>query len=91
MLEWYMRPALAFGCVVFALIGCPVGMWANRGDYLSIFVVCFLPTLFSYYPLLLSGAGLARDGKVSLLSGVWAANAIGLFAALILTWRLVKR
>lgn len=91
LLEWYMRPALAFGCVVFALIGCPVGMWANRGDYLSIFVVCFLPTLFSYYPLLLSGAGFARDGKVSMLAGVWAANALGLFAGLILTWRLVKR
>jgi len=90
-LEWYMRPALAFGCVVFALIGCPVGMWANRGDYLSIFVVCFLPTLFSYYPILLSGAGLARDGRVPMLVGVWAANAAGLLAGIILTWRLVKR
>ena len=90
-LEWHMRPALAFGCVVFALIGCPVGMWANRGDYLSIFVVCFLPTLFSYYPLLLSGAGLARDAKVPMAAGVWAANAVGMLAAAVLTWRLVKR
>ncbi len=90
-LEWHMRPALAFGCVVFALIGCPVGMWANRGDYLSIFVVCFLPTLFSYYPLLLSGAGLARDAKVPMAVGVWAANAVGMLAAAVLTWRLVKR
>ncbi len=90
-LEWYLRPALAFGCIVFALIGCPVGMWANRGDYLSIFVVCFLPTLFSYYPLLLSGAGLARDGKLPMVVGVWAANALGLLVAGALTWRLVKR
>ena len=42
------RPALAFGCMVFALIWCPVGMMANRADYLSTFVVCFLPTVFVY-------------------------------------------
>ena len=41
--EIYARPALAVGCLVFALIGCPVGIWANRADYLSTFVICFLP------------------------------------------------
>ena len=50
--EYHMRPALAVGCLVFAVIGCPVGMWANRADYLSAFVTCFLPTVCVYYPLL---------------------------------------
>ena len=31
--EVYARPALAMSCLVFALIGCPVGVWANRADY----------------------------------------------------------
>ena len=44
--EYWMRPSLALGCFVFALIGCPVGIWANRADYLSTFVICFLPTVF---------------------------------------------
>src|SRR5262249_47436534 len=44
--EYWMRPALAGGCLVFALIGCPVGIWANRSDYLSTFVVCWMPTVF---------------------------------------------
>src|SRR5262249_40899588 len=32
--ELYMRPALAFGCLCFVLVGCPVGIWFGRSDYL---------------------------------------------------------
>jgi lipopolysaccharide export system permease protein len=89
--EYYIRPALAVSCFCFALIGCPVGIWANRADYLSTFVTCFLPAVFIYYPLLLSGGGLAKDGKVPMVVGVWGANAIAGAAALLLTFRLIKR
>jgi lipopolysaccharide export system permease protein len=91
MLEYHMRPALAFGCLCFAIIGCPVGLWANRADYLSTFVICFLPTIIVYYPILLSGGGMARDGSIPMLAGVWAANGVALVLAVILTWRLIKR
>ena len=90
-LEFYMRPALAFGCLCFAVIGCPVGLWANRADYLSTFVICFLPTIVIYYPILLSGGGMARDGSIPLPVGVWTANAVAVSAAFILTWRLIRR
>jgi lipopolysaccharide export system permease protein len=89
--ELHIRPALAVGCVCFALIGCPVGLWLNRSDYLSTFVICFLPTVFVYYPLLLSGGGLGKDGKVPMAVGVWAADAVIGLAAVVLTFRLIKR
>ena len=89
--EQYMRPALACGCLCFAVIGCPVGLWASRADYLSTFVTCFLPTMFVYYPLLLAGGGLARDGKLPMAVGVWAANGVAGAAALLLSWRLIRR
>jgi lipopolysaccharide export system permease protein len=89
--EFYIRPALAAGCLVFALIGCPVGIYFNRADYLSSFVTCFLPTVFLYYPLLLSGGGMAKDGKIPMLLGVWGANMIMGTLALILIFRLIKR
>ena len=89
--EYYMRPALAFGCLVFALIGCPVGMMANRADYLSTFVVCFLPTVFLYYPLLLFGGNIGRDGKIPLGVGCWLANITVGLAGLLLTARLLRR
>lgn len=89
--EYHIRPALAVGCLCFAVIGCPVGLFANRADYLSTFVVCFLPTVFVYYPLLLSGGGLAKEGKLPMTVGVWAANVIIGLAAVVLTFRLIRR
>lgn len=89
--EFYLRPALACGCLLFALLGCPVGIWANRADYLSTFVICFLPALFIYYPLLLAGSGMGKDGKLPLGLGCWVANiAIGV-AAVVLNVRLLRR
>lgn len=89
--EQHMRPALAFGCLCFAMIGCPVGIWANRSDYLSTFVICFLPVVLTYFPLLLAGGGLAKDGKVPMFVGIWLANFVVGMAALFLTVRLIRR
>jgi lipopolysaccharide export system permease protein len=89
--EYYLRPAIAFGCLLFAVLGCPVGLWANRADYLSIFVICFLPALLVYYPVLFMVGGYARDGKIPMGLGVWTANGVLLVAAVVLSWRLIRR
>jgi len=89
--EFHMRPGLAAGCFCFALIGCPVGLRARRADYLSVFVVCFLPAAFTYYPLLLAGSNMGRSGRVPVVVGVWLANAAALVGALGLIVRLIRR
>ncbi|MBN9521871.1 LptF/LptG family permease [bacterium] len=89
--EYYMRPALAVGCLVFALIGCPVGLWANRADYLSTFVICFLPTVCVYYPLLLAGSNMGKDGRLPLGLGCWLANIVIGVCGVVLAWRLLRR
>ncbi|CAN5413937.1 LptF/LptG family permease [soil metagenome] len=89
--EFNMRPALALSSLVFALIGVPVGLFFNRADYLSSFVTCFLPTVFVFYPLLLAGSNMGRDGKVPMPIGVFAADMIIGLIAVILAWRLIKR
>jgi lipopolysaccharide export system permease protein len=89
-LEIQMRPALAVGCLCFVLIGCPVGVWASRSDYLSVFISCFLPTVFVYYPLLLASVNLAKNSKVP-DTAAWGANAIAFLVALLLIQRLMKR
>ena len=59
--ELLMRPALSVGCFCFILVGCPVGIWLSRSDYLSAFIVSFLPIVLVYYPLMLCGTGLAKE------------------------------
>jgi lipopolysaccharide export system permease protein len=89
--ERFARPALTVSCLVFALIGCPVGVWANRADYLSTFLVCFLPTLLVYYPLFLAGLDLGKSGRVPMPVGCWLADAVMGVVALVLIWRLLRR
>jgi len=74
--ELQMRPALSLGCFCFVLVGCPVGIWFGRSDYLSAFITSFLPNVFLYYPLYLCGMNLAKQGKVPLIAGIWAANTL---------------
>ena len=89
--EYHFRPAMAFGCLFFALLGCPVGLWASRADYLSTFAILFLPALVVYYPVLFMAGGYARDGKIPMAAGVWAANAVLALVSVILSWRLIRR
>jgi lipopolysaccharide export system permease protein len=89
--EMHMRPAISFGCFFFVLVGCPVGIWFSRSDYLSAFITCFLPIVFIYYPLLLCTNNLAKDGKLPPIVSLWIANAaLGLIAPY-LFYNLLKR
>ncbi len=89
--EAQKRPALALGCLCFVLVGCPVGIWFGRSDYLSAFITCFLPIVVLYYPLLLCGINVAKtdNTEIPLALAIWAADglmgccAIGLFRRLL--------
>jgi lipopolysaccharide export system permease protein len=74
--ELLMRPALSLGCLFFIMVGCPIGIWFSRSDYLSSFITCFLPIVFLYYPLMLCGTNLAKEGKINPILLVWGANAL---------------
>ena len=80
------RLSNGFGCLCFALIGIPVAMRRRSSDILSVFFVCFAPILVVYYPLLVLGEHLARDGYVPLLS-VWLADGVLLAVGVALLWR----
>jgi lipopolysaccharide export system permease protein len=88
--ELNMRPALSLGCLCFILAGCPVGIWFSRSDYLSAFITCFLPCVFIYYPLVLCGTGLAKEGRYNLFLMVWGADAIMGVVGIFLFWRLLR-
>lgn len=88
--ELSMRPALSFGCLFFVLIGCPVGIWFSKSDYLSAFITCFLPIVVLYYPLLLCSTNFARDGKLPAFIALWLANGVMGLISPVLYWNLLK-
>jgi lipopolysaccharide export system permease protein len=88
--EWHMRPALALGCLCFALIGCPVGIWLSKSDYLAAFIACFVPIVTMYYPFFFCMINMTRAGKLSPLLGVYNADGLLLLAASVLMWRLAR-
>jgi lipopolysaccharide export system permease protein len=88
--ELRMRPALAFGCFFFVLVGCPVGIWLGRSDYLSAFITCFVPIVLIYYPVLLCGNNLAKGGKLDPTLGTWAANGLMALIAVVLFRKLLR-
>jgi lipopolysaccharide export system permease protein len=71
-----MRPALSIGCFCFIVVGCPVGIWFSRSDYLSSFITCFMPIVLIYYPLMLCGTNFAKEGKFEPISLVWGSNIV---------------
>jgi lipopolysaccharide export system permease protein len=88
--EMLMRPALSVGCLCFVLVGCPIGIWFSKSDYLSAFITCFLPIVFLYYPLLLCGQNLAKSGRVQPALAVWGADVLMAVVALPLYRKLLK-
>jgi len=88
--EIHMRPALSFGCLFFVLVGCPVGIWLSKSDYLSAFITCFLPIVVVYYPLMLCGSNFAKEGKLHPALDCWAANGSMGIIALLLFRRLLR-
>ena len=85
-----MRPAIALGCLCFVMVGCPVGIWFSRSDYLSAFITCFLPIVMLYYPLLLCSINLSKNGRIEPFVALHAANALMAVLALGLFRRLLR-
>jgi lipopolysaccharide export system permease protein len=88
--EMQMRPALSVGCLCFVLVGCPVGIWLSRSDYLSAFITCFLPIVFVYYPLTLCGLNLAKGARMPSAVSIWGADILMALVAAGLFKRLLR-
>lgn len=85
--EFQQRIALPIACVIFALLGVPVGVRPRRGGRAAGFVITIL-LICGYYLFFVTGVHFAQNGILSPVIGVWTANIIALAVALILLRRL---
>jgi LPS export ABC transporter permease LptF/LPS export ABC transporter permease LptG len=73
--ELHSRLAFPVACLVFALVAVPLGAQPRRGGRAAGSLLAVV-LIASYYLLLITGAGLARQGTISPAAGVWMANVI---------------
>jgi len=83
--EIHSRYALACSCFFFCLIGTPFSMRFGKSQFLTSFLICFLPIVCGYYPLMIGLITQAKKGAIDPVSSMWVANILlaigGWFAA----------
>ncbi len=82
--ELHRRLAFPFACLVFALVAVPLGTQPRRGGRAAGSLIA-VAMIAGYYLLVVTGAGLARQGAVPPVLGIWIGNLLlaGLALALL--------
>ncbi|MHB8525400.1 MAG: LptF/LptG family permease [Candidatus Acidiferrales bacterium] len=86
-IELQERFAFPAACLLFALLGVPVGVRPRRGGRAAGFVLTIL-LICAYYLLFVTGVHFAQQGSVTPALGVWMANIATLLVGLILLRRI---
>jgi lipopolysaccharide export system permease protein len=73
--EKQLRTSMAFGSLLFVILGAPVGILFAKRDFLSAFISCFVPIITLYYPLMLFGKNLGTEGTLDPIIALWIGNA----------------
>ena len=89
LVEIYKKYSIPAACLVFVLIGAPLGMMARRGGF-GVGAGLSLGFFLFYWACLIGGEKLADRGELSPFWGMWVANIILGIMGAILVWRTAK-
>jgi LPS export ABC transporter permease LptG/LPS export ABC transporter permease LptF len=87
--EIHKKYALPFVCLVFVLIGIPLGTTTKKGGRTSGFTVS-LGIILVYYILITAGEKMAMDGQISPFLGMWGPNLLFILAGAYLFVRTAR-
>jgi lipopolysaccharide export system permease protein len=79
--ELHKRIAIAFACILFALIGVGLGTVTNRRNEKGGGTVICVALIVSYYIVYMIAEGAARKGQLPPIVAMWAANTLFSIAA----------
>jgi len=85
--ELHRRIAFPAACLIFALLGVPIGVRPRRGGRAAGLVLALI-LIGGYYFLFVSGDHFAVQGRILPWAGVWAANIVGAIVGLLLLRRV---
>lgn len=87
--EIHKKFALPFVCLVFVLIGIPLGTTTKKGGRTSGFTIS-LGIILVYYILITAGEKMAMDGRISPFVGMWGPNLLFILAGAYLFIRTAR-
>ncbi|MFZ1030762.1 MAG: LPS export ABC transporter permease LptF, partial [Candidatus Acidiferrales bacterium] len=85
--EFQRRIAFPAACVVFALLGVPIGVRPRRGGRAAGLILT-LVLIGGYYFLFVTGAHMAQQGSIAPWAGIWAANIGAILLGLVFLRRI---
>ncbi len=87
MVEFHKKYALSFACIVFVLVGAPLGVLAKRGGF-GVGAGLSLIFFVLYWSLLIMGEKLSDRGLLDPGISMWLANIVMLLIGLIALFRV---
>ncbi|MCD6333163.1 MAG: LptF/LptG family permease, partial [Bacteroidales bacterium] len=82
--EWHRKITIALACIIFFLIGAPLGAIIRKGGLGTPVVVSVIFFIF-YYIITLAGEKYAKAGVLPVWLGMWGSSFILLIAGIYLT------
>ena len=89
MVEVHKKFSLPVACIIFVLIGAPLGIMAKRGG-VTVGASYSLFFFIVYWALLIWGEALADKCKISPVTAMWSGNILIGFCGLVLLWRVQR-
>jgi len=88
--EIHSRYAMAGSCLFFTFLGGPFAVLQARRQFITSFIMCFLPILLVYYPVMFLMANLGKSGSVDPTWAMWVPNAILAVAATVVLKKVIQ-
>ena len=88
-IEIHKKFALPFVCLIFGILGLPLGASTRKGGRTSGFTIS-LGIILVYYVLITTGEEMAINGKLSPLLGIWGPNILLLLIGFYLFFKSLK-
>ncbi len=88
--ELHSRIAFSSSCFFFVLVGAPLAITQARRQILTNFLICFLPIILLYYPIVILCMNQSRAGVIDPAWAMWVGNALLLLAGAVLFRRCCR-
>jgi LPS export ABC transporter permease LptF/LPS export ABC transporter permease LptG len=85
--EFHRRLAFPAACLVFALLGVPIGVRPRRGGRAAGLILTLI-LIGAYYFIFVTGAHAAQQGSVAPWLGIWIANIVAVAVGLVFLRRI---